>query len=179
MRLYIDTISAISKAAGLLATILLGLAVLVVCQMIVVRYFLNASTVWQTEFVIYSLVAATFLGSPYVLIRKGHVGVDLVPTALGGRRRAALNVLAALLSLAFLAILTWSGWHYFHEAWQGRWTTDTVWALPLWIPLLPLPVGMGLLCLQYLAEILEGLSEFSAGPRQVVPGRRDNHGGRG
>jgi TRAP-type C4-dicarboxylate transport system permease small subunit len=161
---YINTVSALSRAAGQLATVLLGLAVLVVCQMIVVRYFLNASTVWQTEFVIYSLVAATFLGSPYVLIRKGHVGVDLIPTALRGRQRVALDIVAALLSLCFLTILTWSGWHHFYEAWSGRWTTDTVWALPLWIPLLPLPIGMGLLCLQYSAEILKLISN-SAGHR--------------
>ena len=158
MQTYIAFVSALSRAAGLIATVLLGLAVLVVCQMIVVRYFLNASTVWQTEFVIYSLVAATFLGSPYVLIRKGHVGVDLLPTALGGRPKIVLHLLAAVLSLLFLAVLTWSGWNYFHEAWSGRWTTDTVWALPLWIPLLPLPVGMGLLCLQYGAEICKLLS---------------------
>jgi TRAP-type C4-dicarboxylate transport system permease small subunit len=28
-----------------------------------------------------------------------------------------------------------------------------VWRLPLWIPLLPLPLGILLLCLQYVAEL--------------------------
>jgi TRAP-type C4-dicarboxylate transport system permease small subunit len=176
VRTYIRIVTGLSRVLGLLATVLLGLAVLVVCQMIVVRYFLNASTVWQTEFVIYSLVAATFLGSPYVLIRKGHVGVDLLPNALGGRWRVMLDVLAALLSLVFLAVLTWSGWNYFHEAWSGRWTTDTVWALPLWIPLLPLPVGMGLLCLQYVAEVLKVLSGEGEGPALGAHGLRDVDG---
>ena len=57
--------------------------------MVVMRYFLNASTVWQTEFVIYSLVASTFIGSPYVLLIKGHVNVDLLPIYLGRRGRYA------------------------------------------------------------------------------------------
>jgi TRAP-type C4-dicarboxylate transport system permease small subunit len=48
---------------------------LVTCQQVFMRYVLNASTVWQTEFVTYSIVAATFLGSPYVLMRRGHVNV--------------------------------------------------------------------------------------------------------
>ena len=157
MRTYIRFVDALSLATGALATTLLAAAVIVVCQMIVVRYFLNASTIWQTEFVIFSLVAATFLGSPYVLIRKGHVGVDLLPKALDRPGRKMLRVLAALLSMVFLGILTWSGWQFLHEAWAGGWTTDTVWALPLWIPLLPLPVGMGLLILQYTAEIMKVL----------------------
>ncbi len=176
MQTFIRFVSGLSRFAGFLATLLLGLAVLVVCQMIVVRYFLNASTVWQTEFVIYSLVAATFIGSPYVLIRKGHVGVDLIPNALSGRGRIALDVAAAVLSLVFLCILTWSGWHYFYEAWQGRWTTDTVWALPLWIPLLPLPLGMGLLCLQYIAEILRIVSGEGEGPALGAHGLKDIEG---
>ncbi len=157
MRAYIRIVGAVSRAAGLLATALLAAAVIVVCQMIVVRYFLNASTIWQTEFVIYSLVAATFLGSAYVLTRRGHVGVDLLPNALGRRGAVIMKIVAALLSIVFLGILTWSSGHFFYEAWAGGWTTDTVWALPLWIPLLPLPVGMGLLILQYIAEIMRAI----------------------
>ena len=51
----------------------------VVCQMVFVRYVLNQTTIWQTDFVTYSLVAATFIGSPYVLLTRGHVNVDVLP----------------------------------------------------------------------------------------------------
>jgi TRAP-type C4-dicarboxylate transport system permease small subunit len=50
-------------------------------------------------------------------------------------------------------VVAWYGWVYFHEALTKGWRTETVWSLPLWIPLLPLPVGMGLLSLQYVADI--------------------------
>lgn len=153
--IFIRSVGVLSRLGSLLAILLLVAAVIVVCQMVVMRYLLNASTVWQTEFVVYALVAATFLGSAHVLVEKGHVGVDLLPVALGGRWQTGLEILGGLLSIAFLAILGWSGWNYFHEAWAGNWTTDTVWALPLWIPLLPLPLGVGLLVLQYVAEILK------------------------
>jgi len=147
-------IDGISYLFGLIAIALLAAAVVVVCQMIVVRYFLNMSTIWQTEFVIYSLMASTFLGAPYVLLDRGHVGVDLLPTMLGGTGRFLLELTGGLVSLAFCAVLAYSGWHYFHEAWAGGWRTETVWAIPLWIPLLPLPLGIGLLCLQYFAELI-------------------------
>jgi TRAP-type C4-dicarboxylate transport system permease small subunit len=146
-------ITMLSRACGILAMVLLAAAVLVVCQMIFVRYALNWSTVWQTEFVVYSVVASTFIGSPYVLLHRGHVNVDLLPNAAGPRGRYWLEVSAGVVSLTFCAVLAWSGWHYFQEALSRGWTTQSVWALPLWIPLLPLPAGIGLLCLQYLVEL--------------------------
>jgi TRAP-type C4-dicarboxylate transport system permease small subunit len=153
MATFARAVTMLSRACGVFAMMLLAAAVLVVCQMIFVRYWLNWSTAWQTEFVVYSIVASTFIGSPYVLLHRGHVSVDLLPNAAGPRARYWLELIASLISLAFCAVLAWSGWHYFHEALSRGWTTQTVWALPLWIPLFPLPFGIGLLCLQYLAEL--------------------------
>lgn len=154
MDLFIRTVRALSQACGIVAALGLVAAVLVVCQMVVLRYFLNESTIWQTEFVTYALVGATFIGSPYVLLIKGHVNVDLLPLYLGQRARMVLALLASTASLTFCLLLAWSGWNHFHEAWTNGWHTETVWALPLWIPLLPLPLGIGLLALQYVADIL-------------------------
>jgi len=153
MPAVIRLIDTISRALGFIASGLLALAVLVVVQMVFVRYVLQGSTVWQTEFVTYSLIATTFLGSPYVLLLRGHVNVDLIPNLMTPGPKRVVGLLAGLMSLTFCALLAWSGWTYFHEAWTGNWTTETVWRLPLWIPLLPLPLGIGWLCVQYLAEI--------------------------
>ena len=168
MILFSRMIDQVSRVCGAVAMLLLLAAVLVVCQMIVVRYFLTTSTVWQTEFVIYSLMAATFIGSPYVLLYHGHVGVDLVPNLTGPRIRFWLQLIGNLVSLVFCAVLAWAGWIYFHEALAGGWRTDTVWALPLWIPLLPLPLGIGLLCLQYVSELIK-----LSGPRDEEEPRHD------
>ncbi|MCB1750225.1 MAG: TRAP transporter small permease [Gammaproteobacteria bacterium] len=154
MRLFIKSVATVSKACGVVAAVLVLLAILVVCQMVVIRYFLNDSTIWQTEFVIFSLVAATFIGSPYVLLIKGHVNVDLLPLYLGERGRRMLALIASTGGLLFCVLLTWNGFELFVEALEGGWTTDTVWALPLWIPYLPMPIGIGLLSLQYAADIL-------------------------
>ena len=155
MTAYVRIVSNLSKLGGLVAMALLAAAVVIVCQMIFIRYVLNASTIWQTEFVIYSLMAATFIGSAHVLMLNGHVGVDLLPNMMPPRVRFWLRFFAGVFSLAFCALLAWSGWTYFEEAWSNSWTTDTVWHLPLWIPLLPLPLGIGLLCLQYVAELIK------------------------
>lgn len=154
MKTFNKFVGKVSDLCGIIAALLVGVAILVVCQMVVIRYFLNGSTIWQTEFVIFSLVASTFIGCPYVLKLKGHVNVDLLPNYLGQRGRFALAMIASLLGFLFCAVLTWKGYELFHEALVNEWTTDTIWALPLWIPYLSLPLGIGLMSLQYVADIL-------------------------
>lgn len=154
MHAFVKIVATVSQACGMFAAALVGSAIVVVCQMVVMRYFLNESTIWQTEYVIYSLVGATFIGSPYVLLIRGHVNVDLLPHYLGAGGRRILALVASAGGLAFCLVLTWTGYQLFHEALVNGWTTDTVWKLPLWIPYLTLPVGIGLLSLQYLADII-------------------------
>jgi len=154
MDFFILTVRRISQICGIASAAALAGAVLIVCQMVVIRYLLNSSTVWQTEFVIYSLVAATFIGCPYVLLHRGHVNVDLLPLYLHHRQRVILALVVSVLSLLFCLVLSYTGLELFLDAYLNNWRTDTVWELPLWIPYITLPVGMGLLSLQYVADIL-------------------------
>lgn len=155
MRAFRALVRALSMLAGIFASLLVAASVVIVCQMVVWRYLLGLSTVWQTEFVTYAVVAATFLGTPYVLLLRGHVTVELLPQMLGPLARRRLGLLACTLGLLFAAVLFWHSAVYWHELWREGWTTQTVWALPLWIPVLPLPVGAGLLTLQYLADLFD------------------------
>ena len=150
----VRAVGLLSRACGTLAALLMIAACAVVCQMVFVRYALNASTIWQTEFVLFSIVAATLIGSPYVLATRGHVGVDFVASHAGPGGRRALGIVASVAGIAFCAVLAWSGWRYFHEALVNGWVTESVWAPPLWIVLLPLPLGIGLLTLQYAVDLL-------------------------
>src|SRR5258705_13661226 len=150
---FVATVRALSRAAGAFAAALIALGVLVVCEMVFVRYVLNQNTIWQTDFVTYSLIAATFIGSPFVLMTRGHVNVDVLPHYLGPRARFWLALFAASVSLAFsltLAVLTFNFWK---EAWDHRWVSDTMWRARLWIPYSSMPIGLGLLSLQYVADI--------------------------
>ena len=154
MNLFIDIVRKLSHLCGIIASALVASAIIVVCQMVVLRYFLNASTAWQTDYVTYSLVGATLIGSPYVLLIKGHVNVDLLPHYLSLPARKLLALFASFGGLVFASLLAWKGFELFAEAWQGGWRTETVWELPLWIPYISLPIGIGLLAIQYVADIL-------------------------
>lgn len=158
VKAYIWTINQISRLFAFIATALLIASMLVVCQMILLRYAFNLPTIWQTDFVVFAATAAMFLGAPYVLLKGGHVGVDVVELMVSAPTRRGLKLIGSLLGLLFCVIMLLAGWFQFHDAWAGNWKHSSVWAPPLWVPLLSLPIGFGLLSLQYTAQILSLLT---------------------
>jgi TRAP-type C4-dicarboxylate transport system permease small subunit len=132
--------------------------VIVVCEMVFVRYVLNQNTIWQTDFVTWSLVGATFIGSPYLLLSRGHVNVDVLPLHLKGRARWWLALASVLMSLAFAVILAVLTGRFWLEAWDNRWVSDTMWRARLWIPYMSMPIGMTILSLQFVADLLSLVS---------------------
>jgi TRAP-type C4-dicarboxylate transport system permease small subunit len=121
--------------------------------MVFVRYLLNQNTIWQTDLTTYCLIGATFIGSPYVLMTRGHVNVDVLPIYLGPRARFRLAVVAALIGIAFCATLTVLSAFFWADAWEGNWVSSTMWRATLWVPYAAMPIGLGILTLQYLADL--------------------------
>ena len=142
----------------MVAAALIALGVVVVCEMVFVRYVLNQNTIWQTDFVTWSLVAATFVGSPYVLLTRGHVNVDVLPLYLGDRARWWLALASLLMSLAFCLVLLILAGRFWLESWEQRWVSDTMWRARMWIPYSSMPIGLGILALQFIADLLSLLS---------------------
>lgn len=153
MDVFVRGITLISKICGVVAALLIALAVVVVCHMVFVRSVLNQNTIWQTDFTTYSLIAATFIGSPYLLLNRGHVNVDVIPIYLGQRARYWLALAALLISLAFCLPMTILAAEFWREAWSNAWVSDTMWRVRLWIPYAAMPIGLGILTLQYVASL--------------------------
>ncbi|CTQ66979.1 TRAP transporter small permease [Roseibium alexandrii] len=151
---FLRAVAAISTVAGWCSAAMIVAAVAITCQMIFVRFVLNGSTVWQTEAVIYLVIAATLVGLPYVQRLRGHVNVDLVPLSLPPRARFFLALVTLSLSILIVGIMLFYGFEYWHFAWDRGWRSDTVWGVRLWIPYLSLPVGFGLLLLQLIADLV-------------------------
>ena len=151
---FIRGIKLISQACGVFAAALTAGAVVIVCQMVFIRYVLNQTTIWQTDLTTYCLLGATFIGSPYVLLTRGHVNVDVLPHYAGQRTRFWLAMFAAASSLAFALSITVLSFQFWHEAWSGNWVSDTMWRARLWIPYASMPIGFGILSLQYVADLL-------------------------
>lgn len=152
-----NTTNWLSEVSGRIASLMILGAVLLTCQMIFVRFVLNASTVWQTEIVVYLMVGATLLGLAFVQKHKGHVNVDLLPIWLNYRTARILAIFTGLTAITVTAVCLFYGFEFWYLVHKRGWTSDTVTAVPLWIPYLSLPLGLGLLLLQLIADWLETL----------------------
>ena len=154
MDAYIRVVNFLSRVAGVAAAFLIGLAVLVICDMVIERYVLNLTTIWQIDVVTYSIVSATFVGSAYVLMTRGHVNVEILPLHLGPRARYWLALFTMLLAISFCVVLWILCTQFWYQAWVEGWRSNTVWRARLWIPYFAMPIGLGLLVLQYVADLL-------------------------
>ncbi|MBN8189141.1 MAG: TRAP transporter small permease [Salipiger thiooxidans] len=158
-------LGAVSTLFGVIAALMILASVLITCHMIFVRGVLGQSTIWQTEAVIYLMIGATLLGLPYVQKLRGHVGVDLLPHMLPSSLRRPLAALVMVATILMVAAMVWYGWEMFHQAWRRGWKSESVWAFPLWITYLSVPLGFGLYLLQLLADLW--LAVF--GPDTTLP----------
>lgn len=156
---FVRAVQNISSVAGWCSALMILAAVFLTCQMIFIRFALNGSTVWQTEIVVFLVIAATLIGLPFVQFQRGHVNVDLIPLALKGKARFGLAIITLTLSIVITCVMLFYGYEYWHFAWARGWTSDTVTAVPLWIPYLSLPVGFGLLLLQLIADLVALLTK--------------------
>ena len=156
-RYYVGFVGGLSKTLGAFAVVMICAAILLIIQVILYRYALGRSTSWQTDVIIFLVVAATFIGSPYVLQRRGHINVDLVATLLNDRGKWWLELLGGVLSLVFCVLMAYYSALWWYDALERGRTTATMIRIPLWLPYLSLPVGMAGLSLQYVANLLEHL----------------------
>ncbi|NNE88913.1 MAG: TRAP transporter small permease subunit [Silicimonas sp.] len=151
--LFLRAVAALSTLAGWASAAMIVAAVALTCQMIFIRFVLNGSTVWQTEAVIYLMIAATLIGLPYVQRLRGHVNVDLLPLALSRGPRKVLAIVMLSMSIVIVAIMLWYGYEWWHLAFERNWRSDTVWGVLLWKPYLALPLGLALFLLQLVADL--------------------------
>jgi TRAP-type C4-dicarboxylate transport system permease small subunit len=153
MEIFARLVRLLSRLCGYFAAALIAVGVVVVCEMVFVRFVLNENTIWQTDFVTYSLVAATFVGSPYVLLTRGHVNVDVLPHYLGPRGRFWLALVSILMAMVFCIVMVTLTWNFWLDTWNDGRLSNTMWRVRLWIPYASMPVGLGILTLQYVVDL--------------------------
>lgn len=150
---WVAVVHAVSRFFGVFSAGLILLSIVVVCHMVFVRAVLGESSIWQTEFTTFALIAATFLGAPYILLTHGHVAVDVLPLMVGVPARRKLHFTGSVVALAFCLFFFFASLPWWYETWHLGQTTSSIWRARLWIPYLSVPVGLALLCLQYVAEV--------------------------
>ncbi|MBA4783698.1 MAG: TRAP transporter small permease [Rhizobiales bacterium] len=150
---FLRAVAFLSTLCGVASAFMILISVLITCQMIWIRFVLNQSTVWQTEMVIYLMIAATVIGLPYVQRLRGHVNVDLVPLMMAPVLRRFMAILTLSATIAIIVVMLVYSYELWHIAWSKGWRSDTVWGVKLSLPYAVMPIGFGLFLLQLIADL--------------------------
>jgi TRAP-type C4-dicarboxylate transport system permease small subunit len=140
-------------ALGMVVGVSLGAIAILMALDIFVRYFGFGSLPWVIEVTEYLMFAGAFLAAPWALRLGVHVRVDMLLTALS--RPAARALERALDAVGFVvsAAMAAYGVRAVVEALTakagGGGMVYKTWTYPEWVLLLPVPIGMACLAVEF------------------------------
>ncbi len=150
---FVRAVDGLSRATGYLSAGLLLTMLGMICFDVFMRYVLNAPTTWATEISTYVLVAIALLGTAYTQRVDGHIRVEVLLLNLDETARRRLLLVTAWIGLVFLAF---AGWQAVVMVWENYVNGTRIFSLlytPIYLPQIPIALGLFAFALALLAEI--------------------------
>lgn len=159
------TLDALYLASGALAAICLFLILTVVGLQVGLNFvaaIIERVTGESTGFLLpsyadfagYLLVAATFLAMPYAIRQGAHIRVTLAIQNLATAPRRLVELWCSGLGAVMAGYTAWFAAKLVHESYLYNDVAFGLIAVPLWIPQLPIPIGMGLMAFAFLDDFI-------------------------
>jgi TRAP-type mannitol/chloroaromatic compound transport system permease small subunit len=150
-------IDKISENVGKADSFLLIIIIFATFYEVIARYFVGKPTSWSNDLSSHVFAVYMTLGGAYVLMRKGHVTMDIVFSRLKPRAKAIIELLTFVVGASFLVVLIWKGGAAAAKAIATNEHATSVWA-PSMIPFrLCMPIGAALFLLQYVAGFIRSV----------------------
>ena len=151
---FIDLVGRITSWLTLVLAVVMGANVLL-------RYGFSLGRIWAQELEWHLLVPIVLFGMSYALRHGEHVRVDILFVTFSPRMKLAIEILSAVLAMAFALIVVWLSLGYVRQSWSiGEGTAnpggiDYRYAIKAFIP-----VGFALLFMQSLSQAIRCLLGF-------------------
>jgi len=131
---------------------ILGLAFMVVSISydVVMRYIFYAPTRWALEVNTFLLAFLCIIPAADVLRLGSQIRITVLYDRFRPAMRARLDIMRSAAGLFFCVLMVWKGADMAWKAWLHNDRMSTSLGTPMFIPYLFLPIGFGLLGLQYL-----------------------------
>ncbi len=136
------------------------IAVFVYYYEVIARYVFNSPTNWAHESMFLMFGMQYLLAGGFVLREGAHVRVDVLYQYLPMRGKALVDILTSVFFFIFTLTLLFTGWTFFHDAFEVGEVSFTEWAIPYWPVKFALPLGAALLLLQGIAQLLKDIAAF-------------------
>lgn len=159
LRAFIAGSDALASALGFAGQIALAAMMVTVCYDAVMRYVFAAPTLWSMEINTFLLIFITLIPAGDILKSNMHLRITFVTARFPERVRTVLDRMASVLGLLFCIFMTWKGWVMSMHALEFNERMSTSLGTPMVIPYLFIPVGFGVLGLQYLVRLLRPMAK--------------------
>lgn len=140
----VDVMAAIAMAA-------LAIMAVMIAAHVVMRGTIGSGVRGVNEWSQYLLVGVVYAGLAVSLRDGSFIRVQLLIDRLGARAQALAIRLVAVVSLAFMSLLSWQSWVFALDALRNGTESIGVLEAPLWIPQSLVAIGSTALTLQLLA----------------------------
>lgn len=162
---YIKTITKINKLLFILASILMIVIVPAMMIDVISRYVFNDPTIWGMELAVLLFGPYFLLGGPYLLHIGGHVNLDLIRVRMPEKMGKVIDFINQLIILFFCGVLLVYSMPLVEQSIAYGETTFSAWNPPLWPYKIAVPLALGLLALQSIAELAQMFLGETAGDK--------------
>ncbi len=152
----LDQISGeINRIAGILSGIFILIIGFIVTYEVIMRYIFNAPTNWVLETSIYLNIGCVFLAVGITLRDNMHIFVDTLISRFSNRNQMILQLIGLLLGFIFCFILSYKGLQMALNSYRIHEVSPTPLHVPLFLPYSFIPLGMGILHLEFIVQIFK------------------------
>ena len=148
---FVAFVDSINERVGNLLSFLIIPIVLVASLEVVLRYVFNRPTIWAWDLNVMILGLYAIMSGGYVLLKEGHVTMDVVVAKISPRVRAILAMIAYSLFFITIGVLVWQGTLEALESVSMKEKINSAWSPPLYPLKIFWPIGAFLLLLQGVA----------------------------
>lgn len=128
------------------------------------RYFFNSPTQWAHQTVMQLGGVLVTLSWAWVLLHRGHIGLDVIYLRLSARKQAIINIAGYLvLFFPLIGMLTYVSIDWMVDSWVTgeRWTVS-FWRTPMGPSRTVIVIGFIMLFLQGLSNFIHDFSALRA-----------------
>lgn len=157
MKPSLGWIDILNEWVGRVLSLLIIPMTLIAVIEVILRYVFNRPTIWAWDINMMLLGAFSILAGGYVLLKQGHVTMDVVVTRLSPRVRAVIALITSLLFFYCMGLLLWQSGLAAQESIMIREEINSVWGPPIYPLKILWPIGVFLLLLQGVAAFIRDL----------------------
>lgn len=155
---YLAIQDEVSVRIGKLVSWISVALILVLLYEVVMRYWFNSPTAWAHELSTMLFGAFGMLTGAYTLRYKGHVRSEVVYVLLPAKVQQACDVIVNCLILVAFFVFFKLSFDFALDSWHmGEISSKSLWQPVLYPIKATIPLAVGLLILQSLAELLRSL----------------------